>query len=98
MTNFIFKVGNHHSTDDEKTPQIDGDQAHRYDGYFENEHREQFVFVYDYSTNEGKLWVGDADREAFPVVDGKVNHLVMAESEAAWLKVCWNCAMFTANQ
>jgi hypothetical protein len=88
----VFKVSNHHPSGAEAAPEINGDTQKKYFGYYENESREQFIFVYDYETRSAKVWVGDADWEAFDVEDGRAPQLVMGRFEAMWLYVCWNTA------
>lgn len=85
----LFSVSNHHSDKCGEPPVIDGD-APGYYSYWENEHGEQFVFVYDYDAEHGTLWFGDAgwDRP-YPVEDGSVGDIVLSEAEQAWLTVCW---------
>jgi len=48
----IFRVMNHHSDACGTPPAIDDSVPDRYLGYFENEHGEQAIFVYD------RLFVG----------------------------------------
>lgn len=86
----VFQARNKHSTDAGKPPQIDANIRKRYHGYFENEHGEQVIFVYDYEVNEGTLWMGDAGWEkAFKVIDARVPELVLSRNEALWLYNCW---------
>lgn len=87
-------MSNHHVEGCGKPPEIDGDIRRRYHGYFENEHGEQAIFVYDYEVNEGKLWMGDAGWETpYQVVDGNAPQLVLGLNEALWLYNCWNTAL-----
>ncbi len=89
----IFQVPNKHSPNSGKPPQIDGSNPHRYFGYFENEHGEQALFVYDYTARTGTLWVGDAGWEkSYTVIDGDVPELILAASEKLWLRACWTAA------
>ncbi len=90
----IFSVGNNHGVSCGEPPRINGDMPGRYCGYFENEFREQFIFVYNYDTQQGTLWVGDAGWEnPQTVVDGKVPKLVLGRNEALWLQVSWDTAV-----
>jgi hypothetical protein len=87
---FVFQARNKHSTDAGRPPQIDANIRKRYHGYFENEHGEQAIFVYDYEVKEGTLWMGDAGWEkAFKVIDARVPELVLSRNEALWLYNCW---------
>lgn len=90
----VFQVSNHHAASCGAPPAVDGDVAGRYHGYFENEYGEQTVFVYDRSTREGTLWIGDNGWESpAHVVGGKAEDLVLGETEALWLKACWLAAI-----
>jgi hypothetical protein len=57
-TPYLFQVSNRHKAGSGNPPEIDGNTPNRYHGYFENEHGEQIVFVYDYETKTGTLWRG----------------------------------------
>lgn len=90
----IFQVGNKHVLTCGNPPHIDGDIRKRYHGYFENEHGEQAIFVFDYEVGEGMLWMGDAGWEKpHKVVEGKVPGLILNPGEAIWLDNCWNTAV-----
>ena len=56
----IFSVANHHPDGCGQPPWIDDAAPTRYLGYFENQHREQAIFVYDRVTGKGTLHMGDA--------------------------------------
>ena len=89
----LFRVSNHHQRDCGQPPVIDGDGAGKYFGYFSNQRGEQAVFVYDYQTNEASVWMGDTGwSNAHRVVDGRVDGIILAESEAAWIHACWLAA------
>jgi hypothetical protein len=51
----IFAIGNHHTEGCGKPPIVDDTGPDCYRGYFENEHGEQAIFVYDRTTREGTL-------------------------------------------
>ena len=71
-------------------PAVDGDEPGKYYGYFANQYGEQAVFVYDYRTHEASVWMGDTDwGDAHPVVDGRVEGIILNEPEAAWIRACW---------
>lgn len=92
--NPLFQVSNHHIESCGNPPFIDGDIRKRYHGYFENEHGEQAVFVYDYEIQEGTLWLGDAGWEQpHKVIGGQVPELSLNQGEAIWLLNCWNTAV-----
>jgi hypothetical protein len=46
----IFRVTNHHTDACGAPPAVDDSEPNRYLGYFENEHGEQAIFVYDLAT------------------------------------------------
>jgi len=92
----IFSVTNHHTESCGKPPQIDDSASDHYRGYFENEFGEQAIFIYDHTTREGTLYLGDADWEQpYAVVDGTVTGLILGISEARWLATCWKAATGT---
>jgi hypothetical protein len=89
----LFSVGNHHAAGSGQPPHVDGDTAGRYHGYFENEHGERAVFVYDYQAQKGTVRLGDAGWErAFRVTGGRAPELILNEAEAPWLRGCWLAA------
>lgn len=72
----------------EVTPETAG-----YHGYFENEHGEQWVFVYDYDSETGTVRGGDAGWEdVYAVVDGCAKNLIVGAEEQMWLDACWAAA------
>lgn len=89
----VFQVRNKHAASVGKPPQIDGNTKGKYHGYFENEHGEQAIFVYDRETKSGILWFGDAGWEKpYKVIDGLAPELILSEIEETWLQTCWNAA------
>ena len=92
----VFSVRNHHSADCGTPPGIDDHSPSQYLGYFENQHGEQAVFVYDRDSSQAVVYMGDAGWEApHRVIDGAVPDLVLSETERLWVRVCWQAA--TAN-
>ena len=92
----LFCVRNHHSADCGAPPCIDDHSPSQYLGYFENQHGEQAVFVYDRDSSQAMVYVGDAGWAApYAVVDGAVPDLVLSETERLWVRACWQAA--TAN-
>jgi hypothetical protein len=60
-------------------------------GYFENRDGEQRILTFDRATREARLRGGDTGRAtAHPVRDGRVDGLILAPEEAAWLQACWS--------
>jgi hypothetical protein len=93
----LFQVRNHHSATSGAPPHIDDLRPNQYLGYFENEHGEQAVFVYDRDSNQAVLYLGDAGWETqHAVVNGAAPDLILSETERLWLHACWQAA--TANQ
>ena len=61
--------------------------------YFENRHGEQWLVTFHRATREAILRGGDADwGRAHAVHDGRVDGLILAAEEAAWLQACWRAA------
>jgi hypothetical protein len=92
----LFSVRNHHSAECGTPPRIDDRSPRRYLGYFENQHGEQAVLVYDRDSRQAMLYLGDAGWEMpHKVVDGSVPDLTLSEIERLWVRACWQAA--TAN-
>lgn len=90
---YLFRVSNHQVPDSGEPPTIDGDAARRYHSCFENASKEQQMFVYDYDTQQGVVWHGDAGwQRPFPVNEGKAPGRILDEAEQLWLKACWLAA------
>ena len=90
MSDQLFCVSSHHTDACGQTPDIDGDEPGKYFGYFANQHGEQSIFVYDYKTHEASVLMGDLGwDDAHRVVDGRVEGVMLTESEAAWVHACW---------
>ena len=90
---YLFRVSNHHTPDCGDSPRIQGDDPNCYFGYFENEHGEQAVFVYDRRLNNAVLWLGDAGwAKPYTVMDGEVEGLTLSAAEQAWVRLCWKTA------
>jgi hypothetical protein len=89
----IFRVTNHHTDACGAPPAIDDSEPSRYLGYFENEHGEQAIFVYDRTRRTGTLSLGDTGWEhPHAVVDGVAAGVVLGATEQAWLAACWKAA------
>jgi hypothetical protein len=89
----IFRVTNHHTDACGAPPAVDDSEPNRYLGYFENEHGEQTIFVYDRTRRAGMLSLGDAGWESsHAVVEGAVPGVVLGATERAWLAACWKAA------
>jgi hypothetical protein len=89
----LFTVSNHHTAHCGSPPEVDGDDPADYHGYFENEHGEQAVFVYNAGTRTGRLWQGDAGWETpCDVVDGRAEGRVLTPGELLWLQAVWQAA------
>ena len=95
MTNSepIFQVSNKHSDDCGKPPTIDGNAPERYYSYFENEYGEQCIFVYDYQTQTGTLYMGDIGCvEPVTITEDTRSEVILYETERLWLGACWIAA------
>jgi hypothetical protein len=89
----FFTIYNGHVEQAGTPPQLDSREPGTYFGYFENEHGEQWVFVYDHETERGVLQGGDAGwAEKFEVVDGTARNLILNSEERQWLLACWKAA------
>ena len=92
----IFRVTNHHTEACGTPPTIDDSEPKRYLGYFENQHGEQAIFVYDRTRRAGTLTMGDAGWErSHEVVEGAVPGVILGAAERAWLAACWKAATLT---
>jgi hypothetical protein len=59
-------------------------------GHFTNEYGEQAVYIYDHSTGEATVRMGDAGwQNAYRLVNDCVEGVEISEAEAAWLTACW---------
>ena len=66
----LFSVSNYHSAGCGEPPTINGDEP-GYHSYFENEHGEQSLFIYNYDSESGTVWCGTPDGIArYPVDSG----------------------------
>jgi hypothetical protein len=71
-------------------PAFSTESADLYIGYFENRYGEQWIFTFNRTTREASLRGGDAGwASAYRVGDGRVDGLILAPEEAAWLQACW---------
>ena len=56
-------------------------------------HGEQWIFTFNRATREASLRGGDAGwASAHPVRDGRVDGLILAPEETAWLQACRSAA------
>ncbi|MCP4425017.1 MAG: hypothetical protein GY803_11025 [Chloroflexi bacterium] len=90
----VLNIYNNHAPACGTPPFITNENPQQYVGYFRNAHGEQWVFVYDYTTNSAVVYGGDTQWEKRHPVEthGKVENLVLAESEQMWLTACWFAA------
>ena len=93
----ILQISNHHTADCGIPPQIE-EQAGQYLGYFENQHGEQMIFIFDRRSGAGRLYAGDAGWETpCEVVDGVTKELILGPEEGLWLRACWEAATRETN-
>ena len=89
----IFRVGNKHGASCGQPPDIDGNERGKYTSYFENEFGEQSIFVYDYETRTGTLYMGDIGwEEPVTITEDSKSDLILNEAEGLWLGACWMAA------
>jgi hypothetical protein len=89
----ILTVYNNHVETCGEPPTIDNADRSRYYGYFQNEHGEQWLFVYDYGTETGTLRGGDCGWDRiYEVIGGLAAGLILNSAEQQWLAACWNAA------
>ncbi len=82
----VFTACNHHI---DSGPHVNTADWGRYRGYFEGDHGDQWIFVYDYKTKSATLTGGDVAWGVYPVTDGEVPRLCLSKSEKTWLTACW---------
>ena len=93
MSEPILTIYNRHPAACGVPPALSNASAELYIGYFANRHGEQWLFTFDRATREAILRGGDADwGRAHAVHDGRVDGLILAPEEAAWLQACWRAA------
>ena len=95
----LFSVRNHHVVECGPAPHINDHSPSQYLGYFENQHGEQALFVYDRDSSQAVVYLGDAGWEApHTVIDGALPDLVLSETEQLWVRVCWQAATAHAKE
>lgn len=91
----ILTIHNRHSAKCGEPPQLSNADRSRYFGYFQSEHGDQWLFIYDLASGVATLRCGDADWSTVYTVHGPKDlpdH--MLESERAWGMACWQAALF----
>ncbi|MCC6615322.1 MAG: hypothetical protein IT320_17740 [Anaerolineae bacterium] len=90
----IFQAKNNFGKERGLPPKLDTSDESKYVAYFENENREQFIFVYEYPARTGLLWSNKISWERpLPVVNGKASNARLGDSEKTWLTACWKAAI-----
>lgn len=93
MNNPFFVMSNRHASSCGNPPFISSGEPNKYYGYYENEHGEQWVFIYNRQDGIAELRGGDVGWEnVFRVKDGKVVELLLGKEEQMWLQACWKAA------
>ncbi|MBN1139920.1 MAG: hypothetical protein JXM73_25340 [Anaerolineae bacterium] len=97
----ILAIRNRHVPSCGQPPTVD-DSTGDYRGYFENEHGEQWLFVYDMLTNTATIYGGDIGWEDPVVMQEPESYddleimeetdLVLSPPEVAWIRACWMAA------
>ena len=89
----IFQANNNHSEGCGNPPNIIAADPGKYYGYFQNEHGEQWIFVYDYDKEQATLRGGDVDWEKEATFDSlKDVPYILGTPEQAWLAGCFAAA------
>ena len=93
MSQPMLTIYNHHTAACGIPPAVTNESAELHIGYVETRHGEQWLFTFHRATREAILRGGDADwGRAHAVHDGRVDGLIRAWEEAAWLQACWRAA------
>ena len=86
----VFQAMNKHNVSCGIPPHITTQKNGNYYGYFENQHGEQMIFVYDHETKKATLWAGDNGwNDPVAVENGKATEIGLNSMEQAWLQLCW---------
>ncbi len=93
MSEPLLKIRINHAVACGDPPIITTDDPSVYVGYFQNVFGEQWIFTYDYRTENAELRGGDIGwNEAREVIEGVAPSLVLNRDEQDWLKACWRSA------
>lgn len=93
MSEPILTIYNRHTPACGNPPALSNGSAELYVGDFANRHGDRWLFTFDRATRAAILRGGDADRgRAHAVHDGRVDGLVLAPEDTAWLPACWLAA------
>jgi len=86
----MLTIHNRHAAACGVPPALSTEAAGFYIGYFEKRYGKQWIFTFVRATREAPLRGGDAgwDNE-HPVREGRVDGLILAPEEMAWLQACW---------
>lgn len=89
----ILTIYNRHTAACGTPPALSNESPALSFGYFENRYGEQWIFTFDRETRQASLRGGDVGWATVHVVrDGRVDGLILAPEEAAWLQACWKAA------
>jgi hypothetical protein len=89
----ILTISNRHTAACGPPPALRNESPVLYIGYFENRYGEQWIFTFDRETRQASVHGGDVGWATEHVVrDGRVDGLLLAPEEAAWLQACWKAA------
>jgi hypothetical protein len=92
----LFSVTNVHTVGCGTPPHV-RQEAGRYQGYFENRYGEQWIFIFDYATDQGYLRGGDTGWDTVYALPGDgtfpAGQLpILNEEEQLWLRACVRAA------
>lgn len=93
MSGPILTLYNQHTAACGAPPAFTNESADLYIGYFANRYGEQWIFTFDHATREARLRGGDVGWASVHTVrEGRVDGLILAPEEIAWLQACWRAA------
>lgn len=70
----------------------------KYRSEYTNEYGEEWIFEYDYSTNQAAISGSDVDWEVYPVKEGMALDLILNKGEINWLRRSWFAALASKPQ
>lgn len=101
----ITTIENKHVEECGEPPQFDQDD-YSYISYFENEHGEQALFLFDDDENQAEVYIADADWETPQIIPAReldgmtpekftaISRNLMAQEEKLWFKACLEAIQF----
>ena len=93
----LLTIYNRHGAVSGEPPHLSSEDRSKYFGYFQNEHGEQWLFVYDRTDGTAILRGGDTGWKKVYTLGDPKNLPRLSESEHAWLLACLKAASFGAR-